>query len=109
MGFWEWLVPVAGGVVVVIAALTGIFKAVKWMATLIREIREFLEDWRGEPARPEVGWPERKGVMQRLHELETNVKKVHHEVVPNGGGSLRDSVNRIETAVSTAVEEGAIR
>ena len=49
-----------------------------------------MEDWFGEEDRP--GVPGRDGVMQRLLNIELEVK-------PNGGGSIKDAVNRIEAKV----------
>lgn len=53
----------------------------------LRGLRQLLEDWHGEPSRP--GVPARPGVMVRLAAIEC-------ELYPNGGGSLRDAVGRIE-------------
>ena len=49
-----------------------------------------MDDWFGEESRP--GVPGRDGVMQRLLGIELEVK-------PNGGGSIKDAVNRIEAKV----------
>jgi hypothetical protein len=57
-------------------------------------VREFLEDWRGEEARP--GYHKRPGVMERLVSLEEHMHGVTHELKPNSGLSLRDAVDRIE-------------
>jgi HAMP domain-containing protein len=53
----------------------------------LRKQRIFESDWNGEPARP--GVPGRAGIMERVAAIEGELK-------PNGGGSLRDSVNRLE-------------
>jgi hypothetical protein len=68
----------------------------KWMSTW----EHFMEDWFGEEDRP--GVPGREGVMQRLLNIELEVK-------PNGGGSIKDAVNRIEAKVQKVddrLEEG---
>lgn len=63
------------------------FKRVrKWMTTW----ENFMDDWFGEEERP--GVPKRAGVMERLATLD-------HELKPNGGGSMKDAINRIETKV----------
>ena len=81
-------------------------KAVRWLSSFIDDLREFFKDWHGEEPRPDIGYAGRKGVMARLYDMEQQTKileaslaAVHHEVVPNGGGSLRDAVNRIEATV----------
>lgn|SRR5574341_1680439 len=87
----------AGALVLVGAAVAVIIKAVKWMVSTLKKINEFLEDWRGEDERP--GYPRRKGVLERLVDLEREMNKVVHEVQPNSGNSLKDKVNRIEDHV----------
>jgi hypothetical protein len=98
---------VAVGSVVTVVGLCA--KAWKTIRPVWRGIREFLEDWRGEPARPEAGVPERPGVLKRLSTIETDgadtakkldetAKKldaIDHELHPNSGKSLRDQVDNI--------------
>lgn len=67
-----------------------------------RRVQDFLDDWRGEPARP--GVPARQGIMARLEWIEQRVAMVEREVRPNGGRSLKDQVTRIETAISDGPE-----
>ena len=50
-------------------------------------IEEFKRSWFGEPETPNR--PAEPGVLQRLNDIDGEFK-------PNGGGSLKDSVNRIE-------------
>lgn len=59
----------------------------KAVAPVFREIRNFLDDWKGEQDRP--GVPGRAGVMSRLSSIE-------HELHPNSGLSMRDAINRTE-------------
>lgn len=65
---------------------------------LFTDWRQFLEDWRGEPARPGIA-PERLGVLARLSKLEESAARVEHEVKPNDGASMKDQINRIEEHV----------
>jgi hypothetical protein len=51
----------------------------------------FMRDWSGEKARP--GHDAEPGVMDRLNNLDGQFKK-------NGGGSLKDAVDRIERKLS---------
>lgn len=79
------------GLVVVVGLFVKIWKTVRPMW---RNIREFFEDWKGEPERP--GVPARAGVMERLHTIENKVSTIDHELHPNSGKSLRDKVDSIE-------------
>lgn len=83
-----------GGVLFVIGVFVKLWKAVRpvWVG-----VREFLEDWRGEPARPEAGVPERPGVMKRLATNEEQLAAIRHELYPNSGSSLRDRVDSIDS------------
>lgn len=60
----------------------------------IKDIRLLAEDWHGEPDRP--GVPGRPGVMVRLASIES-------ELHTNGGGTLRDAVQRTEQAIAAHV------
>ncbi len=98
---WSWILQAAGALVLLAAALAVIVKGVGFMATMLRKVGEFLEDWRGEEARP--GYHKRPGVMERLVALEEGqattarqVNEIVHEVKPNSGTSLKDQVTRIE-------------
>jgi len=91
---YTWILPAAGAVVVIGAAIAAIVKVGAWVFRTIRLINGFLEDWNGEVARH--GRSAVPGVMERLVELETHARAIVHEVQPNSGLSLRDSVNRIE-------------
>lgn len=62
---------------------------------LFTDWRQFLEDWRGEPARPGIA-PARLGVLERLSKLEADVSASRSQLTPNGGSSLLDKVDRIE-------------
>lgn len=97
----DWVLPAAGGVIVIGGAVVLITKGFKWVFSTIRKVNEFLEDWRGEDARP--GHARRLGVPERLESIETRlvrvegqVNKVKGQVESNGGSSLRDAVDRIE-------------
>lgn len=65
------------------------------MRAMLREFRELREDWYGEPARP--GVPARKGVMERLGDIDTQLRT-------NGGSSLRDAVGRIESTMTAHLQ-----
>lgn len=83
MPTFEIVVALVVGAGAIIAAA---LKTVKF----VRRATQFLDDWFGEPERD--GVDERPGVLKRL-------KAVEDELQPNGGSSLRDSINRTEQAV----------
>lgn len=68
----------------------------------IRKAVQLVNDLLGEEPRP--GLPEgRLGVLERMDRMdkriaavESTVADIRHEVTPNGGGSLRDAVTRLE-------------
>lgn len=78
------IVAVAGGLALVWRLLRGVRR-------FTARIAEFLDDWTGVENRP--GVPGRRGVMERLEWVE-------HELKPNSGQSLRDSVDRIESIIN---------
>ena len=61
-----------------------------WRA--FQRTQQFLDDWFGEPARD--GMKERPGAMARLAQLENN-----------GGSSIKDTVERIETKLAGVSEQ----
>jgi hypothetical protein len=91
---WSWLLQAAGALVLIGGAIAVMVKGARWAVGILRKISEFLEDWRGEPARP--GYAKRPGVMERLVDLEKEVRGVSHELKPNAGGSMKDQITRIE-------------
>jgi hypothetical protein len=56
----------------------------------IKRVASVLEDWNGQEARP--GKDRVPGVMERLYEIDGQLKN-------NGGSSVKDAVDRIETRV----------
>lgn len=73
------------GCAAALAALIWIGRGLWRMASRVADLHD---DWQGEPDRP--GVPGRKGVMERLRTIE-------QELHPNGGSSLRDVVDRVES------------
>ena len=89
------ILEIFGSLGIVATALVAIFKIVipfskrikKWIGTW----EGFMDDWAGEEARP--GRDRVPGVMERLNEIDGQLKN-------NGGSSVKDSVDRIETTVN---------
>jgi hypothetical protein len=85
----EAIAAVGGAIAGVVGTLSLAWvKVVKPVRAWMEEWRLFREDWNGELARPGVDG--RDGVMVRLAAIEGELK-------PNGGGSMRDAVNRLGT------------
>lgn len=80
----------------VLAAVTAIGMAVRWILKRLKGLDDFLEDWRGEPERP--GVPARLGVLARIERLDAELR-------PNHGSSLRDSVDRIEAQLADHIND----
>jgi hypothetical protein len=66
------------------------------MKSLMNWLEKFRRDWEGEPAEP--GRDRTPGVMERLNRLDG-------ELSNNGGSSLKDAVQRIETSLSVIEEK----
>ena len=96
MNEFPWL-EVAISVVALGSGLAGYFKIIvpfgsrikKWITTW----EGFMEDWSGEEARP--GRDRVPGVMERLNDIDGELKR-------NGGGSMKDALDRIEKDLHTA-------
>jgi hypothetical protein len=67
----------------------------RYLWLLFQGVDDFLDDWRGFPARP--GVPARAGVMERLDIIE-------HEVKLNDGSSLKDGVKRVEEKLTAHIQ-----
>ena len=86
-----WVAAITA-VTVAAAALAG--WVLRWAWLIATRTTRFLDDYFGEAERP--GMPARPGVMARLSRIE---EQVH----ANGGGSMRDSVDRIEASLSQSL------
>lgn len=96
---FDWLIPLSLGIAAVAAAIVVINKATKWVTSIIKKLNEFLEDWRGEDARP--GYSRKLGMPERLEKIEQRLHRVEGQLVPNGGDSLRDKVDQIVDKIGT--------
>lgn len=87
-----WVGSAVGAITVVLTAWRVVIKPV---AGAVRRVVHFLDDWFGEPARP--GHPARPGIPERIEAIE-------HQLRPNGGKTLRDRVDVIETGMNQIAE-----
>jgi tetrahydromethanopterin S-methyltransferase subunit G len=84
---------IGGGIAFAFGVLFSIWKfSIAW--------NDFMRDWKGTDFSD--GRASTTGVISRLENLEKGLKTVNAEVKPNGGKSIKDVVNRIETRL----EEG---
>ncbi len=98
----------------------------EWIRPIVYGIRDFLDDWRGKPARP--GHDAESGVMERLDmydqriegltsalgEHEAAIAEVRHHVQPNHGTSAHDRLMAAigdlrELVADTMAEVGELR
>lgn len=91
----DTLIAWSAGGTVVVGAVVMLWRIISRVAS---RLEEFLEDWNGAPPRP--GVPARPGMMERMGRMEVAVCDIRHELHLNSGGSLRDVVDRVESAVS---------
>lgn len=85
-----------------IAAVGALVTLVVKLWKPVKAFSDFLDDVKGEPGRP--GVPARPGLMERVSSIESSLSEVRHEVLPNTGTSLNDSVRRTEGAVGVLTQ-----
>jgi hypothetical protein len=84
---------IGGGIAFAFGVLFSLWKfSIGW--------NDFMRDWKGD--NHDDGRAKIPGVIARLEKLENGLHTVKLEVRPNGGKSIKDVVNRIETRL----EEG---
>ena len=91
-----WVIAAISIATVLAGLLTWGFR---WLWRIGRRTWMFMDDWNGEAATP--GHPGHPGVMERLVNVELTTQKILHEVTLNSGMSVKDVVNRTETAIAS--------
>ena len=87
---------ISGGLAFVFGTLFALWKfSITW--------NDFLRDWKGDSYTD--GRTPTPGVIARLEKLENGLYEVRSEVSPNGGKSIKDVVNRIETRLEEGNEK----
>jgi hypothetical protein len=109
------LLLACGIVTAMLATLAGLGKAIQWAVGGLRKLFRLADDLIGEP--PTRTHPEgRPGFLDRLTsiedtsastlvaltELHQRLSAVEAQMKPNGGGSLRDAVDRMATTEPVA-------
>lgn len=104
-----------GGIAsLVLAVSTGVWRVLRVLVRLVKNVEQYMTDWYGEPERP--GVPHRPGVLVRLQRAEEGLTgigdrlgRLEHEMQPNSGTSLRDAVDRVSEALALLLPDGAQR
>ena len=98
------IVAISSSIAIVLSAWFAITRlispAVKRIKEIGKDLDNFIEDWHGTPARD--GRSSVPGVMDRLN-------KIDGQLTHNGGSSIKDTVDRIESGIikiNTRLEEG---
>lgn len=86
----------SGAVSAVAGAALSLGGVYAMLRPLRRRLHAFLDEWGGEPARPEHGYEGRPSLPARLASLECRTGRLEAQFSPNSGGSLRDQTDRIE-------------
>lgn len=87
---------IGGGIAFAFGVLFSIWKfSIAW--------NDFMRDWKGDSHKD--GRAATPGVIARLEKLEVGLRTVKAEVKPNGGKSIKDVVNRIETRLEEGNEK----
>jgi hypothetical protein len=68
------------------------------LVVTLRDVREFLREWRGEPARP--GHSSVPGIPERLARTESTLDDVDRQLRTNGGSTLRDLAQENRDAIA---------
>lgn len=92
--------PLIAEIVAAAGALIGMWWAgVRWVWPRL------IGTWRALSGLMEIGTQSEQltGSMSRIQVIENDLRHVRHEVLPNGGGSLRDAVTRTEQTVQMIV------
>ena len=90
---WEWLdVLTAWDVIAWIIGGGVVIAGVRWLRPVLVGLKNFLEDWRGEPQRP--GRDAVPGVMAQLEAHAEAIADIRKQVKPNHGTSAHDALVR---------------
>ncbi len=95
----------------IIGAVGAVVRLLLYVWNVLRRLTRWLDDWEGEPPRP--GFPSgRPGVLDRIASIESRVDRLpaveerltalEAQMMPNGGGSMRDAIDRTAAAVGAA-------
>lgn len=103
---------VATWIVGMLAAVSAIGIATRWLYRTGGKVTRVMDALLGEPPGP--GAPNgRPGVLERLTGIDDNIRDlndrlsfIESQMRPNGGSSLRDTVDRIAVATEPTPDDG---
>lgn len=92
------------GVAAALILVTAFFwKPVRVIWSRLKEFGVFLDQWNGKPEKKDrsgqIVQHAEPGVSARILTLEEKTERIHHEVTPNHGGSIKDQSQRTEDKV----------
>lgn len=87
----------SGAFIALVGALHLILKGMRSVIEFRDDIREFLLDWRGRPAKGNA--PGTLGVVDRISTIEQQLR-------PNGGQSVYDKVTQVRNVVVPSQRQG---
>jgi hypothetical protein len=96
---WFLVIGIGGGAVTALVALGALLRK-GW--AVWRKVSAFLDELVGEPA--QFGRNAKPGLIERLDKQDVLLTGLHKEMHPNGGSSVRDSLNRLEVKATEAAE-----
>lgn len=102
-------------VTLMLGTVFGLAKLAVFLWRFVRKINQFIDDLNGQPARPGIS-EERPGMLARMFQFERRqrdlmnnlralverVGAIEAELKPNGGGSMRDTIEAIAASVPSS-------
>jgi len=81
-----------GAIVLAFGLIVTVWTAIKKVWPILHAMQTIVDDWNGEEERP--GVPRKKGVMERLADIEESAAQASYHAQPNHGGSAYDQLNK---------------
>lgn len=102
-------------VTLMLGTVFGLAKLSLFLWRFVRKINQFIDDLNGQPARPGIS-EERPGMLARMYQFERRQRElmngqkslldrvgaIEAEMKPNGGGSMRDTIEAIAASVPSS-------
>lgn len=76
--------------------VTMIIKGVAWVLRTMQRLGRMTDDFLGRPESAPGAGDGRPGVLSQLGTLNKRVERVEYQLHPNGGGSVADTINKID-------------
>lgn len=88
-----------GQLLAVFASVVLIIGLIRKVNPVMKKLNDMLDDWNGERARP--GVPERKGVMESISDLKTQVEPIVDDKAEGNHQQVLDRLHEINLLVTT--------